>query len=281
MSELAEATKIVSSQAAQAGIGIDEMTAAVGTMIATTQQGGEVAARSLKGILMNLQAVKGTAEEIGDGGEDITDESLTKYEKACADLGVSLKEVKDGVLQLRDPMEILEELANAVSNEAEGSIKVANLVSAIGGKYRGAQLLALLRNWETYSKMLSEFNSQEAVGSAFDESMKSAESWEGKLNELSNTWTDFVNGFVNSDSMKGAIDFITSLIKSVDKLRDTLGTLPTILGGVATALSFKNVGELQNKNTPVSIQPQIICIEDVTRFKIRLSNCWDDYAKAL
>ena len=49
MSELAEATKIVASQAAQSGIGIDEMTAAVGTMIATTQQGGEVAARALKG----------------------------------------------------------------------------------------------------------------------------------------------------------------------------------------------------------------------------------------
>ena len=84
---------------------------------------------------MNLQAVKGTAEDIGDGGEDITTESLTKYEKACADLGVSLKEVKDGVLQLRDPMVILEELANAVSKEAEGSIKVANLINAVGGEH--------------------------------------------------------------------------------------------------------------------------------------------------
>ena len=135
MSELAEATKIVASQASQSGIGIDKMTAAVGTMIATTQQGGEVAARAFKGILMNLQQVKGTAEDIGDGGEDITTESLTKYEKACADLGVSLKEVKDGVLQLRDPMVILEELANAVSKEAEGSIKVANLINAVGGKF--------------------------------------------------------------------------------------------------------------------------------------------------
>lgn len=135
MSELAEATKIVSSQSAQAGIGIDKMTAVVGTMIATTQQGGEVAARAFKGILMNLQQVKGTAEDIGDGGEDITTESLTKYEKACADLGVSLKEVKDGVLQLRDPMVILEELANAVSKESEGSIKVANLINAVGGKF--------------------------------------------------------------------------------------------------------------------------------------------------
>ena len=77
------------------------------------------------------------------------------------------------------------------------------------------------------------------------------------------------------------IDSITQIIKLIEKLTSTLGTLPTVLGGVAAVLSAKNVGELQNKNTPVSIQPQIICIEDVTRFKIRLSNCWDDYAKAL
>lgn len=49
MNDLAEATKIAASQAAQSGIGIDEMTAALSTMIATTQQGGEIAARSLRG----------------------------------------------------------------------------------------------------------------------------------------------------------------------------------------------------------------------------------------
>ena len=250
MSELAEATKIVSSQAAQSGIGIEEMTAAVGTMIATTQQGGEVAARSLKGILMNLQQVKGTADEIGDGGEDITTESLTKYEKACMDLGVALKEVKNGVTVLRDPMQILEELASSVAKESEDSIKVANLINAVGGKYRGGQLAALLRNWETYSKMLSEFNSQEAVGSAFEESMKSANNWQGKLNELSNEWNKFVNNFANSDMMIKGIDSITQIIKLIEKLTSTLGTLPTILGGVVAVLSAKNVGELQNKTRP-------------------------------
>lgn len=195
---------------------------------------------------MNLQQVKGTAEDIGDGGEDITTESLTKYEKACADLGVALKEVKDGVLQLRDPMVILEELANAVSKESEGSIKVANLINAVGGKYRGNQLSALLQNWDTYSKMLSEFNSNEAISSAFDEAMKSAESWEGKLNELSNTWTDFVNGLVTSDTAKGVIDFLTTIIKNIDKLRDSIGTLPTLLGSIATVGAVKNVGGLIN-----------------------------------
>ena len=130
MSDLAEATKIAASQAAQSGIGIDEMTAALSTMIATTQQGGEIAARSLRGILMNIQMVKG---EVGDGEEDITSESLTKYEKAAADLGVSLKEVRNGVVSLRDPMVVLDELATAFNKEADDSIKKANLISAIGG----------------------------------------------------------------------------------------------------------------------------------------------------
>ena len=94
--------------------------------------------------------------------------------------------------------------------------------------------------------MLSEFNSNEAVGSAFDEAMKSAESWEGKLNELSNTWTDFVNGLVTSDTAKGVIDFLTTIIKNIDKLRDSIGTIPTLLGSIATASAFKNVGGLIN-----------------------------------
>lgn len=49
MSDLAEATKIAASQATQSGIGIDEMTAALSTMISTTQQGGEIASRALRG----------------------------------------------------------------------------------------------------------------------------------------------------------------------------------------------------------------------------------------
>ena len=81
---------------------------------------------------MNIQQVKG---EVGDGEEDITEESLTKYEKAAKDLGVALKEVKDGVAVLRDPMAVLNDLAEAFNKEADDSIKKANLINAIGGKF--------------------------------------------------------------------------------------------------------------------------------------------------
>lgn len=86
---------------------------------------------------MNIQQVKG---EVGDGEEDITSESLTKYEKAAEALGVSLKEVRNGAVSLRDPMVVLDELATAFNKEADDSIKKANLINAIGGKYRGRRL---------------------------------------------------------------------------------------------------------------------------------------------
>lgn len=280
LTELANATKIAGSQSAVSAVGIDKMTAAVGTMIASTQEGGEVAGRAFKAILMNLQQVSAEADDIGDGGEAITSDSLTKYEKACADLGVSLKTVKDGALSLRDPMEILEELANSVSQEAEGSVKVANLINAVGGKYRGNQLISLLRNWDTYKKMLSEFNSDEAIGSAAEEAQKTAESWQGMLNALENDWSEFINTIVNSDIAKSIIEsarriifslsdstsvldkgisFLTkgevstslefvlkqiaNLLELVTKLTDKIGLIPTILAG----LSLKNVGELSLK----------------------------------
>lgn len=244
MENLSQATKVAASQAAASGVAIDELTAAVGTMVATTQQGGDVAGRAFKGILMNLQQVKATADDIGDGGEDITTESLSKYEAAAKALGVSLKEVRNGVLQLRDPMEILRELSIAVQNEAEGSIKVANLISSVGGKFRGNQLIALLNNWETYEKMMSEYNSDNAVGSAMKEAEKSANNWSGSINQLKDSWAKLTNQFINSDN---AISVVQSLNKVVKNLTEsaTTGTLKTLADGITNII--KLVGDLSDK----------------------------------
>ena len=278
MEHLTTATKLAASQAAASGVAIDELTAAVGTMVAVTQQGGDQAGRAFKGILMNIQQVKASAADIGDGGADITAESLSKYEKASAALGVSLKEVKNGTLQLREPMEVLRDLAQAVSKESEESIKVANLVSAVGGKFRGNQLIALLKNWETYEKMLSEYNSEEAIDSAMEEAKKSANNWAGSINKVKNSWSELVSQFANSENMKSMLKSINEIIKSItdsaatgglsavsngltDILRlvstivQKLGALPTILTSIAVAQSIKGKGifngqtldELKNK----------------------------------
>lgn len=130
MEHLADATRVAASQASSAGVAVEQMSAAIGTMVSVTQDSGETAGRAFKAILMNLQQVSGELED----GEVIDEESLTKYEKACNDLGVSLKTVKDGVISLRNPMEILKELADAYTSLDKMDARRAGLISAIGGR---------------------------------------------------------------------------------------------------------------------------------------------------
>jgi len=150
MSELSEGFSIVASTAASFGIQADQLTAALGTMSAVTQQSGSEVARAFKAILLNIR-------QVSDEEEGIDAEGLTKYEAACNALGVSLKETKDGVLQTRDAMEVLKELSVEYSKLSEDDLRRTNLLNSVGGKLRSTQLDALLRNWDTYESMLQQY----------------------------------------------------------------------------------------------------------------------------
>lgn len=237
MEHLADATRVAASQAASAGVAVEEMSAAIGTMVSVTQDSGETAGRAFKAILMNLQQVSGEL----DNGEVIDEESLTKYEKACNELGVSLKTVKDGVVNLREPMEILKELSDAYTSLDKMDARRANLISAIGGKHRGNQLNALLENWQMYEKMLVDYSN--GSGSAMREAMKSASNWEGSLNRLKNTWTDTVQHIANSDDVIQIINGFNGIVSVLDKVTGKLGTLGSIGLGAGIFTGVKNVGK--------------------------------------
>ena len=124
-------------------------------------------------------------------------------------------------------------------------------------------------------------DSLNSSGSAMKEYNVYLDSLPGKIQGIKTEFSALSEALIDDNSLKGLLDVATSFLKHLTDIIDNLGLIKTLGLSVATVLSFKNVGELQNKNTPVSIQPQIICIENVTRLKTRLSNCWDDYAKAL
>lgn len=215
---------------------------------------------------MNIQQVKG---EVGDGEEDITAESLTKYEKAAKDLGVALKEVKNGVSVLRDPMAVLNDLAEAFNKEADDSIKKANLINAIGGKYRGNQLAALLSNWETYKEILEDFNSDKALGSAVRESQKDVASWTGQVTILKNNWDAFINSIANSDTAIGtlkALNGVLEMLKTTSKGLGGFGTVSTLIAGLAGAKGSGILSYIQ-KNSALNKQIAGITLDDVSALR--------------
>lgn len=234
MTELAEGISVVGSQAASSQMDIDETTAAIGTMIAVTQKSGSEMGNAFKGILMNLQQVTG---EVDDGENAIDETSLTKYEKACEALGVSLSTVKDGVVSLKEPMQILKELSTEYTKLDESDAKRANLLSAVGGKYRANALNAILENYDLYEEMLQQY--ADGTGSMAEEAQKTANSWEGSMNRLSNTWTSVVSNVADSDAITTGINALNGLLGIVEKLTSGFNQLNSFL---SSGLGFLGEG---------------------------------------
>lgn len=234
MSELAEAMTIVGSTAASFGVEVDETTSAIATMSAVTQQSGSEVARAFRAILLNIR-------QVSDEEEGIDAEGLTKYEKACNALGVSLKETKNGVLETRDAMDVLEELSEEYVKLDENDLRRTELLNSVGGKLRATQLDALLRNWDTYETMLQQY--ADGTGSMAREAEKTANSWEGSLKRLSNTWIDTVENVANSDTIIAIINGLNGVLSVVNEVTSALGSLGTISLGAGLFAGVKNFGK--------------------------------------
>lgn len=259
LTDIADATRVSASYAAQAGVKIDELTAAESTMIAVTKRSGSEMGRAFRSILLNLQQVSGEFD-----GEVIDEDQLKKVEKRVHSLGVELETMGKNGAELRNPMEVLKDLAQVYNSLPDNSADKQGLISDLGGKFHANALSALLGRWDLYSKMLGEFS--QGSGSSLTEAMKTADSWEGRLNKLQNTWDSFVDSITNQDAIKGGISFLDGTIQSFQRLIDTVGTIPVLLATVNTALTAlnKNYGitQLVNSETnKVDIQGNFMGID--------------------
>ena len=118
MKDMSEAMTVVGSQAANSRVGIDELSAAIGTMVSSTRKSGNEVATSLKAIFINLQNV-----------------SSSKIIKTLEAAGTSMTVMKDGIEQLRTPMEILKDLAKTYNELDEADPLKAQITTNIGGKH--------------------------------------------------------------------------------------------------------------------------------------------------
>lgn len=234
--ELAESMSVVGSAASSFGADIAEVTAALSTMIAATQRSGSEVAEAFKAILLNIRQV--SDEDVG-----IDAECLIKYENACNALNVHLKETKNGILSLRDPMEVLKDLATEYNKLDESDTRKADLLSSVGNQLSATQLDELLSQWDTYEAMLKQY--ADGTGSVAVEAEKTANSWEGSLNCLPNTWTDTIRNIADSDAIATVINDFNSLISVVNTVTDKLGVLGNIGIDIKTFETFKDGKSIQ------------------------------------
>ena len=269
LTDIADATRVSASFAANAGVAIDELTAAEATMIAVTKRSGSEIGRAFRSIVLNLQQVSGEFD-----GEVIDEEQLKKVEDRCHSLGVELEYMKDGVPTLRNTMDVLRDLAKVYNSLPDNSAEKQGLISDIGGKYHANSLSALLSRWDMYEKMLGEFS--QGTGSALEEANKTADSWEGRLAQLQNSWDSFVNTLTNKAAVKGGVSFLDNTIQAFEKLTETVGALPVLLTSINASMSAlnKNYGitQIYNKNThKIDLQGNFMGI-DITAYKTQVKH---------
>lgn len=215
MLDMAQATSKSASMASQTGVEVNELSAIIGTAVARTKQSGNIIGTSLKSLFVNLQ--------------DTSNEKIVDTFNA---LGVSQTKFVDGAEQLKTPIELLKELSVAYNNLPEGSTLKADVLRNIGQKRQANVLAAILGGISSgdYDKMLNDYS--QGKGSAMVEAEKSAENLEGRLNSLSNSWTEFVSKFAQTDSLKGGISFLDGIVSSMTNLQDKQLFLPSMLSAI-------------------------------------------------
>lgn len=226
--KIAEGLGKVAPIGAQAKVGIDELSAAIGTVTAVTQRSGTEAATALRALFLNIMG--DTKTEIDEGVTWTTGE-IAGLRDVLNIYASDVVAAADATGSLINPMEAIGALSQSMKDGVLTEQKLMEMVSDIGGKLRTSQLLALIQNWDMYEAMLDKY--ENAAGSADREVERAMDSWERKAEVLKNTWTQFVSHIVETDTIKGTITGITDVISVLDSdLGQTAMQMAVVAGAV-------------------------------------------------
>ena len=172
-------------------------------------------------------------EEMGEETDGVVESTSKLQEKLKALTGVNIL-TETGAY--KDTYTILKEIGLVWDNLTD--IDKAATLELMAGKNRANTLSAILTNMKdlegAYESALN------AEGSALRENEAYLDSIQGRINLFTNALQTMWMNFLNDDALKFIIDIGTALIKFVD----TLGVIPTAIGGFsAFKLVAKSIGE--------------------------------------
>lgn len=257
--KIAEGLGTVAPVAAQAHVGIDELTAAIGTITAVTQRSGSEAARAFRALVLNI--VGDTKTEIDEGVTWTTGE-IAGLRDVIRQYAPAAYEAAKATGEVIDPMEAIGGLAQSMKDGLLTEQKLMNMVSDIGGKLRTSQLLALIQNWDMYQSMLQDYG--DAVGSADKEIENALDSWTRKTNILKNEWTEFISHMVSTDAIKVGLDGLIGVVEILDtdfgRLVVTAGAVSLGLVGVQAAAKGAEAAVVKLSAAGISMNPWIVLL---------------------
>lgn len=213
-----------------AGNDIDESIAMIAAANEIVQDPAQVG-NAMKTLSLRILGNKSALEELGEETDNVANSTSELNKKMEETAGIS---IIDNNGELKSTYKILDELYEKWNDLS--SLEQSDLTNTLAGKNRANVFAALMQNWDK-AREAFDVSANQSAGSAEKEMNKALNSIEAKINQLKATGQSISMDFLDSDSLKQALDIIIKLGSALDAIIKKVGALPTLVGAVTAAFS--------------------------------------------
>ena len=214
MSELAIAMSKVASTANNMGVTVDQLTAQIATIVATTRVAPETVGNALKTIYARINDIK--------AGTDEAEISLGQYTKRMRSLGINVLDSNGRLRDTGDTMTEIGEKWSTMTREQQ-----IYLAQTMAGQRQMNNLVSLFDNWRTYTNMLN--TSLNATGTLEEKNARYLESVEAHVKEFRAAIEGLQDTIIDEDLIKSIIDLGTTFVNSINTVIKSVGGIKPVL----------------------------------------------------
>ena len=197
---------------------------------------------ALKIISMRIRGMKGELEDLGEEYDNI--ESISKIQTQILNLTSGKVNIFDDNGNFRSTYDILKDISEIYDKLSDPD--KADLTEILFGKMRGNQGIAIIQAFQSGQIEKAYEAAKNSAGSAQEEFDRWSQSIEAHINTFKASFESLSQTILDSNLIKFIVDFGTTTLNTLDNIISKFGTIPTLLGGIATVGAFKNVGGLIN-----------------------------------
>lgn len=224
-----------------------EQSIALITAMNSTVQDTDKVGTTLKTLTMYLRAAKSEAESAGEATDGMASSVSTLREDVLrlTDKKVDIM-IDDSTF--KSTYQIMQEIADVWKDLED--VEQADLLNLLGGKRNADSIISLIKNFQTAKDVMDGLG--ESAGSADRELATFKDSIEGRMTDLRTSFQQLSSTIVNSDLIKNVVSGGDSVLQVLNKIMQTIGTLPGIVTGISAILSKNDLGFFSASGTKLS-----------------------------
>lgn len=232
--KIADGMTLIASLGGQAGVPIEQLIAALGTMTAATQRSGSEMARGLRSVLLNVMG--DTTTEIEEG-VTVTEDNIHSLTEALDKYGDASIANARKAGKIINPMEAITALAKAWKEGKLDEVTLFKISEDIAGQRYYNAFASLIQNYDTlYLPMLEAIKN--SFGSANIEIAAMMDSWSAKAKQFTTTFVQMVDRSIDEGFIKDLLDGGTAAMEFAGSLEN----LALMAGGAYGAIKALSTG---------------------------------------